>query len=91
MTRLGTNWLQYAACSTVEPEVFFPVGTTDNSLIKVDRAKRVCARCPVREACLRWAVALEVDHGVFGGLSEDERKAIKRRSARKRRSPGSPD
>ncbi|HYS32389.1 MAG TPA: WhiB family transcriptional regulator, partial [Streptosporangiaceae bacterium] len=47
-----------------------------------DEAKQVCARCKVAEACLRWALDSGQDSGVWGGLSEDERRALKRRGAR---------
>ena len=41
-----------AACRELEPELFFPVGTTGPALDEVAAAKRVCARCPVRRECL---------------------------------------
>jgi WhiB family redox-sensing transcriptional regulator len=44
----------------------------------------VCRRCDVREPCLAWALESGQDHGVWGGLSEDERRALKRRNARAR-------
>ncbi|MEY4023631.1 MAG: hypothetical protein RLZ23_592, partial [Actinomycetota bacterium] len=47
-------------------------------------AKKVCARCSVKEACLAWALESGQDAGVWGGLSEDERRALKRRAARNR-------
>ena len=51
---------------------------------KIEEAKKICARCVVREQCLAWALEAGQDHGVWGGLSEDERRAIKRRAARSR-------
>ena len=90
MTRLGTDWIKSAACLQSDPELFFPIGTTtDNALAQLDEAKRVCAGCPVRAACLRWALALGLDGGVFGGLSEAERRAIKRRAPPNGNSPPS--
>jgi WhiB family redox-sensing transcriptional regulator len=86
MTRLGTDWMKSAACLEADPDLFFPVGVTaDHALGQLDQAKRVCAGCPVRSACLRWAVALGLDGGVFGGLSEGERRAIKRRARERQR------
>jgi len=45
----------------------------------------VCARCTVTEVCLQYALESSQDSGVWGGLSEDERRALKRRAARARR------
>ncbi|MPN52707.1 Transcriptional regulator WhiB1 [bioreactor metagenome] len=44
----------------------------------------VCRRCQAREECLRWALEAGQDHGVWGGMSEDERRAMKRRASRAR-------
>ena len=76
------DWRHQAACLTEDPELFFPIGNTGPALLQIEEAKRVCARCDVRDKCLQWA--LEADHGVWGGLSEDERRALKRRVARSR-------
>ncbi len=54
------------------------------ALMQIQEAKKVCKRCDVREACLQWALDAGQDHGVWGGLSEDERRALKRRAARSR-------
>jgi len=55
----------------------------DNAaLLQIDEAKQVCARCKVSQACLQWALESGQDSGVWGGLSEDERRALKRRGAR---------
>ncbi|MGY3684394.1 hypothetical protein ACVWXU_008017 [Streptomyces sp. TE33382] len=51
-------------------------------------AKAVCANCPVREPCLRWALENGQDSGVWGGLGEDERRALKRRARRRARENG---
>jgi WhiB family redox-sensing transcriptional regulator len=53
-------------------------------LLQIEEAKAVCRRCDVREACLQWALESGQDAGVWGGLSEDERRALKRRNARAR-------
>ena len=45
----------------------------------------MCRRCDVVESCLKWAIETGQDAGVWGGLSEDERRALKRRAARARR------
>lgn len=78
------TWSHYAACRTTDPELFFPIGTSGPALLQLDEAKEVCAGCPVRSMCLEWALLAGIDHGVWGGTSEEERRAFKRRSARHR-------
>lgn len=65
-------------CGDEDPELFFPVGKTGPALRQIAAAKAVCRRCPVRGACLRWALDSGQDHGVWGGASEDERREIRR-------------
>lgn len=79
------DWRDKAACLTVDPELFFPVGNTGPAVDQIDKAKSVCARCTVTEICLQYALETGQDSGVWGGLSEDERRALKRRAARARR------
>ena len=76
------DWRHHAACRADDPELFFPIGNTGPALLQIDEAKRVCQRCAVMEPCLQWALESGQDSGVWGGLSEDERRALKRRSAR---------
>jgi WhiB family redox-sensing transcriptional regulator len=78
------NWRHRAACLDQNPELFFPIGNTEPALIQLQEAKRVCTGCVVRDACLQWAISVDQDYGVWGGLSDIERKALKRRSARAR-------
>jgi len=78
------DWRHQAACLTEDPELFFPIGNTGPALLQIEEAKKVCARCVVRDKCLVWALETSQDHGVWGGLSEDERRAMKRRQARSR-------
>lgn len=79
------DWRQDAACIGEDPELFFPVGTTGPALEQVERAKAVCRRCPVIDQCLEWALATNQDSGVWGGMSEDERRALRRSRQRRRR------
>lgn len=79
------DWRDDAACLTVDPELFFPVGNTGPAVEQIEKAKAVCATCPVTEMCLQYALETNQDSGVWGGLSEDERRALKRRAARARR------
>jgi len=78
------DWRHEAACLTEDPELFFPVGNTGPALLQIEEAKKVCARCSVKDRCLHWALETGQDHGVWGGMSEDERRAMKRRQARSR-------
>jgi WhiB family transcriptional regulator, redox-sensing transcriptional regulator len=78
------DWRHHAACREVDPELFFPIGNTGPALLQIEEAKRVCRRCPVMDACLQWAVTSGQDAGVWGGMSEDERRAYKRRLGRVR-------
>lgn len=77
----GGEW-RNAACLDEDPELFFPVGNTGPAVLQAEEAKQVCRRCEVREKCLEWALEAGHDHGVWGGMSEDERRSLKRRNAR---------
>jgi WhiB family transcriptional regulator, redox-sensing transcriptional regulator len=74
----STDWRELAACRDSDPELFFPIGNAGPSLLQVDRAKQVCAGCRVRTRCLEWALASGQEAGVWGGTSEDERRALRR-------------
>jgi WhiB family redox-sensing transcriptional regulator len=76
------DWRHDAICRDEDPELFFPVGTSGPALMQIAEAKSVCRRCPVTESCLQWALESGQDAGVWGGMSEDERRALKRRSTR---------
>ncbi|CAM5651470.1 WhiB family transcriptional regulator [Streptomyces avidinii] len=78
------NWRQEAACRWEDPDLFFPVGSSGPAVIQIEEAKAVCHRCPVMESCLQWALEGGQDLGVCGGMSEDERRVVKRRAARAR-------
>lgn len=63
-------------------ELFFPVGTSGPALQQTAEAKSLCMTCPILQACREDALARPAHfaHGVVGGLSEDERRAIHRRA-----------
>ncbi len=67
-----------AACRDTDPELFFPVGESGPALQQTRTAQAVCAGCPVATNCLQWALEHGVDHGVFGGVTADERRALRR-------------
>ncbi len=75
------DWRHKAVCRDEDPELFFPVGNSGPALAQIADAKLVCNRCPVTTECLTWALESGQDAGVWGGLSEDERRALKRRNA----------
>lgn len=77
-----TVWIEQASCLNHDPELFFPVGTTGPAVVQAERAKTVCAGCPVRGECLRWALDTCQDAGVWGGLDEEERRVIRRQRRR---------
>jgi len=79
------TWHDRAACLAVDPELFFPIGKTGPALLQIEETKAVCRQCEVAETCLSWTIESGQDAGVWGGLSEDERRALKRRNARARR------
>lgn len=77
----GTDWRNYAACRDVDPELFFPIGTTGTSLLQIDEAKQICRTCSVRGPCLRWASHIGAA-GIWGGTTEEERRKHRRRASR---------
>ncbi len=76
------DWRNDAACRDEDPELFVPVGTSGPALSQIAAAKSVCRRCPVMSDCLQWALESGQDAGVWGGASEDERRALKRYGVR---------
>lgn len=73
------HWHRWAACRGEDPELFFPISSTGQALAQITEAKKVCVRCPVRKECLRFALTTRQDHGIWGGLTEDERRILRRR------------
>ena len=68
-------WQERALCAQTDPEAFFPEkgGSTRE-------AKRVCLACEVRAECLEYALANDERFGIWGGLSERERRRVKKRA-----------
>src|SRR5262245_14044221 len=67
-------WMLHARCRGAKPPEFFPSDGTG-----VELAQRVCAGCSVRVECLEYALLHRIEHGVWGGASERERRRILRR------------
>ena len=72
------DWRDKAACRNVDAELFFPIVSTGPPLLQLAWAKQVCAGCAVRTPCLEWALASGQEAGVWGGTTEDERRALRR-------------
>ena len=75
------DWRHKAACRDEDPELFFPIGNTGPALGQIEAAKAICRVCTVVNECLQWAIETGQDSGVWGGLSEDERRALGRNPA----------
>jgi WhiB family redox-sensing transcriptional regulator len=67
------TWQEQALCAQTGAEFFFPEPGSS-----VREAKRICGLCPIRSACLDFALAHDERFGVWGGLSEKERQALRR-------------
>jgi WhiB family transcriptional regulator, redox-sensing transcriptional regulator len=67
-------WEEGAACGRFDPELFFGTTASDER-----RAKAICNTCSVRRECLEAALAGPIEFGVWGGLNERERRALRRR------------
>lgn len=72
------DWRHEAACRDEDPELFFPIGNVGPALLQIDEAKRVCRSCSVADSCLRWAMDTCQESGVWGGMSEDDRRLVRR-------------
>ena len=80
-----SSWRTLAACNGSQAELFYPPAPParegrDERLARERAAKRVCAGCPVRTQCLDYAIAASERHGVWGGLTELERRRLTRRA-----------
>lgn len=71
------SWQELAECRETDPNVFFP-----SDGVGVGKARRVCDKCIVEKQCLEYALKNRIDHGVWGGKSERERRRILRQRRR---------
>ena len=60
------------------PGAVLPVGSVGPALAQIAEARKICARCPVLRACLASAMATGQEYGIWGGLTEDERRRLRR-------------
>jgi WhiB family redox-sensing transcriptional regulator len=70
---METEWMPQGRCREIPPGTFFP-----SDGVGVEVARRICAECPVKAPCLEYALLHRIDHGVWGGASERERRRILR-------------
>jgi WhiB family transcriptional regulator, redox-sensing transcriptional regulator len=73
LERTNEDWQLLSACQSADPDLFFPVSSSGTSLEQVAAAKAVCACCLVRFPCLAFALRTRQLHGIWGGLTEEER------------------
>ncbi len=81
--RFAARWRELAACRGVHLEVFFPERGES-----AGPARQVCAACPVRQPCLDYAITNRIADGIWGGLTERDRRALRSgwvRSSRRER------
>lgn len=69
-----TSWMARGRCADMPPATFFP-----SDGVGVEVARRICVTCPVKEQCLEHALVNRIEHGVWGGASERERRRILKR------------
>jgi WhiB family redox-sensing transcriptional regulator len=70
----SAGWRYRAACRGADLDLFFP-GRGESA----EPARRICALCPVRQACLDYALSHGIVHGIWGGLAERDRRALRSR------------
>ena len=78
-TTSAETWQVKAMCRGPQAAVFFPPSTFERKEDKderEERAKAICASCPVRKPCLEYALRIREPHGIWGGLNELERKQL---------------
>ena len=69
------DWRAGALCSRTNPDLFFAVGAREHR-----EAKQICKQCPVRMECLVYALEGPIDHGIWGGMTERERRRFRRQA-----------
>lgn len=80
MAGKAVSWRSRAQCLGYNTMDFFPTRGAD-----LRAAKKVCAKCPVTEECLEYALVNEIRHGIYGGLSERARRGLRTSEVRDKR------
>jgi WhiB family redox-sensing transcriptional regulator len=73
-------WRSAAACRSADPELFFPISDSGPALNQTAEAIAICATCRVRRECLAFALRTGQVYGIWGGTTEHERAAARRRT-----------
>lgn len=83
--QLQWGWQDAAACRGEDIELFFgPDGERQPEReVRERKAKSICARCPVRNECLEYALSKPERYGIWGGMNEEERASERRRRSRR--------
>ncbi|MFF9271103.1 WhiB family transcriptional regulator [Streptomyces rochei] len=79
-TPRAEDWRDSSACLDHDPELFFPNGTEGGWKTTTHDAKAICARCPVASDCLTFALNEGIQYGIYGGLTDNERRKLQRRA-----------
>lgn len=76
------DWRDDGECRRHDPEMWFPGDTTGPWIPQIEEAKAVCRMCPVLRECRDWAMGHRQESGIWGGMTEQDRVAYRRRMAR---------
>lgn len=71
------DWRHSAACAGTNTDLFFPVGSRPSALAAANHARALCTTCSVRPDCLTYALDTGQEDGIWGGLTENERRNLK--------------
>lgn len=72
------DWRDASLCRDSNLELFFPIGATGLAADQIEGAKAVCAQCPVSKPCLEFALATNQEAGIWGGVTEEERRKLRK-------------
>ena len=75
---LQLDWTERAACKGKDRDLYFPEQPDPNPDVTDEVIRETCLVCPVRKACLHHALTAPEDHGIWGGLTELERKLVRK-------------
>ncbi len=81
---LEVTWQKGAACRGPNQAIFFPpprLERRSEKRMREARAKEICTSCPVQTSCLNYALSIREQHGIWGGLTENERRESLARSS----------
>ncbi|MDE0231097.1 MAG: WhiB family transcriptional regulator [bacterium] len=82
---ITTDWRDLAACLDSDPNLFFPIGSTGPAVAQIAMATAICGECAVQAECLDYALNTNQESGVWGGLSEEDRRRHRKRWLARRR------